>query len=336
MRGVTKAECLECGAICQPRVEVRVEEYPVKGEPVEVTARVAVCPECGEDMSVEELDDATLRTAFNVYRQRHGLMSPEEMVRLRDRYGLGVRPFSLLLGWGEITLHRYESGSLQDSAHEAALRMAEDPANVRILLQANGHKLTARQRARLERALESLEAQRVEPCRTSDRFEVREEQDEYGGWLPMQISKLREMMLYFCKLPDTYPTKLNKLLFFSDFLHFREQSVSISGSPYLAMPRGPVPEHYDWVIADLIEGGDLSAEEVYFESGATGELLRPLREPDLSLFSPAELTTVRLVAEELGRRTSRQLTELSHQEAAWRETPQRQRISYAWAKESAL
>src|SRR5450759_4304477 len=117
-----KLECLECGKLVTPKIVERTETLPVRGEPTEVLARVAVCTECNADMSVEELDDATLVAAFNLYRQKHGLMTPEEMRRLRGRYGLGVRPFSLLLGWGEITLHRYESGSLQDAAHEATLR----------------------------------------------------------------------------------------------------------------------------------------------------------------------------------------------------------------------
>lgn len=150
-------ECFECGSPVEPRIEERVETLPVRGEDTQVLARVAVCPRCGADMSVEELDDATLVAAFNLYRQRHGLMTPEEMRGLRERYGLGVRPFSLLLGWGEITLHRYEAGSLQDAAHEVTLRLAENPANLRVLLTSNGHKLTARQRARLESRLSAIE-----------------------------------------------------------------------------------------------------------------------------------------------------------------------------------
>lgn len=176
-----KLECFECGRLVMPRVEEREETLPVRGEPTDVLARVAVCPDCGADMSVEELDDATLVAAFNLYRQAHGLMTPEEMKRVRERYGLGVRPFSLLLGWGEITAHRYEGGSLQDAAHEAALRMAEDPANIRVYLSANGHKLTTRQRAGLEKHLQVIEAcgrgRAEDPI---DRLVVREARASYG------------------------------------------------------------------------------------------------------------------------------------------------------------
>jgi putative zinc finger/helix-turn-helix YgiT family protein len=178
---IEKLECFECGKLVTPRLEERTEILPVRGEPIEVLARVAVCPDCGADMSVEERDDATLVAAFDLYRQTHGLMTPEEMKQLRERYGLGVRPFSLLLGWGEITAHRYEGGSLQDAAHEAALRLAEDPANIRVYLSANGHKLTTRQRAGLEKCLQAIEARKY--GRTEDpmdRLVARETQPGYG------------------------------------------------------------------------------------------------------------------------------------------------------------
>ncbi len=323
-------ECFECGALVIPQIEIRLETLPVRGEPTQVEARVGVCPECGADLSIEELDDTTLVAAFNSYREAHGLMTPEQMRQLRDRYGLGVRAFSLLLGWGEITLHRYESGSLQDAAHEAALRLAEEPANIRVYLTANGHKLTARQKARLETRLQAIDAGDRAACvpELQDLFVAREEQDVYGGWVPQQVSKLREMMIYFASLPDMYETKLNKLLFYADFLHFKQHQVSISGSPYLAFPYGPVPQHYPFVQAELRESQDLELREVFFASGESGTVLTACRQPDLSQFTAEERATLQRIADELGGLTSRALSDRSHAEKAWTETPQRQLISY--------
>lgn len=329
-----RLECFECDQLVTPQVEERLETLPVKGEPTEVLARVGICPECGADMSVPEFDEATLVTAFNTYRERHGLMTPAEMRRLRERYGLGQRAFALLLGWGEITLHRFESGSIQDAAHDAQLKMAEEPANVRILVTANGHKLTMRQRARLEAHLQALEAGRYADCTPGlqDAFVVREEQDVYGGWRVMALAKLREMMVIFSQQPRMYPTKLNKLLFYADFRFYREHGVSISGSPYLAYQYGPVPEHYEWIRADLIEGGDLAAAEVYGDLWQ-GEVLSAARTPDLTIFSAEEIAVINRVATELAGLTAGALAARSHKERAWIETPIKAKISYEWACE---
>ncbi len=333
-----KLECFECGKLVTPRIEERLETLPVRDEPTEVLAQVGFCPECGAEMSAEELDNATLVAAFNSYRQKHGLMTPEEIHRLRERYGLGVRPFSLLLGWGEITLHRYESGSLQDAAHEATLRLAEEPANIRILLGANGHKITARQRARLDASLTAIEngVRKAHAPELQNRFVAREEQGTYGGWAPLRLSKLREMLLYFASMPNMYETKLNKLLFYADFAHYKQHRISISGSPYLAFQHGPVPQHYPWIEADLVEGEELGIEEVFFPNGDSGTVLESLREPDMTLFSDEEIATLRRVAKELAGLTSRALRDRSHTEKAWAETPQRQMISYETADELSL
>ena len=335
MTPIGRTLCGECICDVTPLIEARTETLAVRGEPVQIESRVAVCPECGNDMCVPELDDVTLVAAYDIYRARHDLMLPDEMVALRRGYGLSQRAFSLLLGWGEITLHRYEGGSLQDAAHEATLRMAEDPANVRVLLARNGHRLTARQRTKLEGCLAATEdASRPavsEPGYT-DAFLVREEVDEYAGWRPMELSKVREMMVFFAGLPEMFTTKLNKLLFYADFTHYRDHGASISGAAYLAMQRGPVPIHYDRVRADLIEGGDLGVEEIDFPSGASGETVSRLRDFDEDLFSKTELATLTMVARRLGRVSSTRLSELSHEEDAWKATPQGELISYATAK----
>lgn len=328
--------CFECGATVEPRIEERTGTLPVRGEDTEVLARVAVCPQCGADMSVEELDDATLVAAFNLYRQRHGLMTPEEMRGLRERYGLGVRPFSLLLGWGEITLHRYEAGSLQDAAHEATLRLAENPANLRVLLTANGHKLTTRQRARLESRLSAIEVDATAAGGLRDAFVAREEQDAYSGWVPMQVSKVREMILHFASLPDMYETKLNKLLFYADFSHFKHNGVSISGAPYLAFPFGPVLRDCPRVEEDMLEGGELTADERFFADGGSGTVFSAGRKADMTVFSADERATLVRIAEQLGGKSSRELSEMSHSESAWRDTPERSMIDYAKATKLSI
>jgi uncharacterized protein YegP (UPF0339 family) len=40
-----------------------------------------------------------------------------------------------LLGFGDVTIHRYENGALQDAAHDRLLRLIREPANLRTLLE---------------------------------------------------------------------------------------------------------------------------------------------------------------------------------------------------------
>jgi len=329
--------CTACGSCDAPLVDERLETYTVRDQEIQVPARVAVCSACGADVPDDELDEQTLQAAFSKYRSLHGLMDFDAMKSLRARYGLGVRPFSLLLGWGELTLFRYESGSIQDDAHESQLRLAENPDNIRVLVGINGHKLTSRQLGTLEAHLSAVvDSRDVQVVVQRERFEVRDTQDEFGGFIPLQLGKLREMMLFFCECVEVYPTKLNKLLFYADFLHFKHHGVSITGSPYLAFQRGPVPEHYEWIRADLVEAGELESESVDWGNGIEGERLCPLRPVDRSIFNAGELETMSQVAERLGAKSGRYLQDLSHKEEAYTETSARAMIPYGWALELTL
>ncbi|MHB1452321.1 MAG: type II TA system antitoxin MqsA family protein [Coriobacteriia bacterium] len=150
--------CPECMAMREYDVIDRQETYPVRGDDVTVDARVAVCRVCANDIGMTEFDDAALQAAFSVYRARHDLLQPEQIREIRSRYGLGQKAFARLLGWGDVTLARYETGSLQSEAHDATLRLVEDPQNVRRLLDLNHDKLSAEQVATVEARLDGLAA----------------------------------------------------------------------------------------------------------------------------------------------------------------------------------
>ena len=53
-------------------------------------------------------------------------MQPEEIEKIREQYGLSQKNFARLLGWGDITIHRYESGAIQDDAHNDVLSLIKD------------------------------------------------------------------------------------------------------------------------------------------------------------------------------------------------------------------
>jgi len=326
--------CPTCMKDTDVRIEDRRETLPVRGEDIEVEARVAVCLTCGEDVWMDELEDETLAQAFAEYRRRHGLLQPEEMKRIRQQWGLGQRAFATLLGWGEITLHRYESGSLQDGAHDAQMRMAERAENVRILLEANGDRLTPRQRQAVERRLEEAEALAAD-CECGDedfeRLLARAAARGHGGNAPLSLAKIRETIVYFADVPNMFATKLAKLMFYADFLHYREQTTSITGLAYAHAPQGPIPDRYERIRANVVENGIVDIEERY-GCDWNGEVLVAQRRADLGVFSETELAVLQSVRERLGSKTSKSLSDMSHAETAWTATEMGQRISYETAR----
>ena len=305
----------------EARIQEHTETYSVKGEEITVQARVAVCAECGTEMLDVALDDQTLNDAYAIYRSRHGLLQPQEIRAIRSMYGLGQKAFSRLLGWGEVTLARYETGSIQSAAHDGMLRMVQQPANVVGLLQRHGDRLTPEQRRTVEARLAELSVDH-------EALLVQEEATAYA--VGTDVRKLGEMMVYFAGLPYTWRTKLNKLLFYADFLHRKRHGRPISGSRYVHMQFGPVPADFYTLQAALVDQASIM-EECQEAGDRNGTLFRALRPADLGLFDKHEIETLNDIARIFADWSASRLTEFSHREPAWSETSDRDTILYEYA-----
>jgi len=310
--------CSECLRMTGYDIVNRHETYEVRGEKITVDAQVAVCRLCGEDIGLAELDDTAFAAAYALYRARHNLLQPEQIKAIRSKYGLGQKAFARLLGWGDVTLARYETGSLQSESHDSQLRLAEEPANIRVLLERNGDHLTHEQRVVLEQCLGELSSEH-------ETLLVREESSLYESSAP--VRKLQEMIVYFAGQKDTWRTKLNKLLFYSDFLHFKRSGTSISDARYVRMQYGPVPADFYRVQARLVDDGSIDERPAH-AGDCEGTVFVALRQADVALFTEDELGVMVEVAAHFAGWSASRISEFSHREPAWLEAEPRATIPY--------
>jgi len=118
--------CPECGAAM--RKKRGKLKLPVNGEEMAVPkAAHLACPKCRE--IVLRLDDARrLREqAHALYRDRHSLLSGEEIRAIRERFGLTQGALAELLRLGGNTISRWEAGrNVQTASMDVLLRMVRD------------------------------------------------------------------------------------------------------------------------------------------------------------------------------------------------------------------
>ena len=151
--------CEKCDTTVLPEetsVKTRSQSGRVRGEEISVEMPVRLCATCGEELSDTALDDAMLIATYDVYRARHNLIFPAEIVALRQKYGLSQKNLALLLGLGEITVHRYETGALAEEAPSKLLRLMENPANMQRMLAESGAKIPDAARAKTSDKIEAL------------------------------------------------------------------------------------------------------------------------------------------------------------------------------------
>ena len=333
--------CPNCEEYTEATLGVEKEVYNVRGEPIEIEAEVAVCQKCGEKIFDEERDSRNLEKAYSHYREAHNLLPPDEIRTMREKYGLSQRALARLLGWGEITIHRYENGAIQDNVHDSLLRLIENPQNMQKFLEANRNKLPPYTAARLEKRIASfLQEDKEQAFQISfERLVSHQHVDLTSGFKEYDLEKLKNMILYLVKrLDGILETKLNKLLWYCDFLNYKETSVSITGSQYIRLPYGPVPDNYERIIG-IMQPELLDKDEIPFntkEGMVLGKQFTTLVEPDESIFSEQEIKVMNFIADTFRNYTSTTIKEKSHQETAYLKCKDRNIISYEYAKDLSL
>lgn len=306
------------------------EKIKVRGELIAVESQHLKCRSCGNTFDDPQSEFDPLVLAYREYRKRHGLTQPEEIKQFRKRYGLTQGEFSAILGWGIATLNRYENGALQDEAHEKTLRLAMKPENFLRLIEDTPSALSEEKRKRLIEELQKEEEEAFSFERVIELHCGRYGPDEFSGYKRLELSKLFNAILFFCKEPGVMKTKLNKLLFYADFRHFKEYTVSITGTRYARIPFGPAPDNYEFYFASLIGDGSIAVQEIEFPE-YTGEQYVSAKKPDLSVFSESELKILASIKEYFNEFTASAITKFSHEEVGYNETDNGKIISYKYA-----
>ena len=305
----------------------------MRNENIEVDVEFFKCTECGVEFENTRGHDA-LEIAYREYRSRHRMLTPGEIKEWRKRHGLTQKELGQILSWGGATLNRYENGALQTEAHEKLMRLAMEPHNLIKLIQESPGVLSDEKSARIlkELSAEDDEANSFDMI-FEDRF-GRYSPDAFSGYSRLQLSKLYNAIIFFCR-GGTLKTKLNKLLFYADFKHFKDYTVSITGARYVHLDFGPVPDNYEFFSAELQRGGALEVNEIVFDK-YSGYDCKSIIEPDLSVFSDSELKVLTEVKEFFRSFNSSQIKDFSHNEAGYKNTRNGEKISYLFANELQL
>ena len=329
--------CDECGKEVETKVVTQKECYDVCGEQIEVDAQVLVCADCGEELFCEELDSATLVSAYNEYRRRHKLLLPEEIKKIREQYGLSQRSFAKLLNWGDKTICRYENGSVQDMAHNSLLLFLRNPENMRTYLMENEIAIDEKQKIRLLDTVEKLEnnaeyrAERVFFKKIFSKVPCEE-----NGFKGFDYEKLCAMVLFFAhKSPELLKTKLMKLLNYSDMIYYKENGVSMSGLRYAHLPYGPVPENFD-ILFGRMSIDNIAHIEVIYENGYEKHQVIPEKAIPDNILSAEELEVLDRIYDKFKDFGSVEISNYSHKEKGYSATKQGEIISYSYAKDIQL
>lgn len=123
---------------------IKTENVKVKVKDLEINyeEKCAYDEKSGEEIFVREIEIENDIKLFDIYKKEKGLMTSYEIKALREMYGLNQKEFAKVLGLGEVSINRFENGSIQTASVDSTLCLAKHPQVFKELLIKNSDVLS--------------------------------------------------------------------------------------------------------------------------------------------------------------------------------------------------
>jgi putative zinc finger/helix-turn-helix YgiT family protein len=118
--------CIKCDNEVFADKPNAIIEQEFRSERLQVKMTASACTKCDwQTLGPGQMDELRKRTA-DVYRQKHGLLTSEEIVARRTRLGMNQRDFAAFLRVGEASVKRWETWQVQDASSDELIRVKSD------------------------------------------------------------------------------------------------------------------------------------------------------------------------------------------------------------------
>jgi uncharacterized phage-associated protein len=121
-------------------------------------------------------------------------------------------------------------------------------------------------------------------------------------------------------------TKLHKILYFTDMLHYLDTGQPLTGADYQRQKFGPTARHLSWGVKALQDEGRLSVSERRYH-GYPKRDYRSLEEPTNSRISQAHRELIEEIVDFVCAKTAVEISDFSHDDV-WSSVPMGERIPY--------
>jgi putative zinc finger/helix-turn-helix YgiT family protein len=316
--------------------EIRSMDF--RKETFDIVFHFFKCDDSGEQFTNSSLDELNINQLYNQYRNKFNIPFPEEIIGIREKYDLPAAKMSEILGFGINSYRQYEAGEIPSSANAKLIQMIDDPKkfiDVVALCSTMNEKLKEKY---IEKAQFLAEEQKRNIFNLNFKAYLMGNHlaDIYSGYRNPNFEKFTEMVVFFSEKIKPFKTKMNKLLFYADFLMFKQSCFSISGVRYKAIDMGPVPNNFQSIFEYLFNKEEIDIITTEFPLGYTGEQFisksdRPFK---ACLFSVEELDVLEKIAFAFKQKSTNDMIALSHLEEGWKENEKNKNvISYKYAFE---
>lgn len=337
---VIRKEYLEC-SICGEKHELdfceEVCQSEIKGEQVQYTESYYRCNKYPNENTFVTGDmwNKQLIAMQDAYRIKKNLLTSFEIKEIRNKYKVTQSELSFMLGLGEITITRYETKQIQEVSNDNMLREISNNAILALnLLEKNKDKFSEKRFLEISNNIKNIidneTIEYLNEQKIIGKYILYKDENLLNGNCILDINKLKSVLAYITKkMVEVKKVVLMKILWYIDYLSFKDFNKAITGLVYIHMPLGALPIASD----ELLELSSVKYETVYNKDEHLEYKITNNPEFKIVGITKKEKELIDKVIEKFKNYRSTEISEYMHKEKAYIETKPNEIISFEYAKE---
>ena len=324
---------------CKKEVEYKIEKRELKefrGIEVNTFENVAICNECNQDLYVNKIEDENNERIYKIYREKANIIKAEDIVKLREKYDISQRELTAILGFGKMTINRYERGGLPTKSQSDYIKLLienEDRFIEKVKEAYENNNITEKTYKKIvaEGQEENISKKRVqENIRRYLKEVLNRKPDIYNGYKSLDLEKVENIISYIAsKVKNLTITSLNKYLWYIDMLSFNKRAVAITGLTYQNQKFGPTIVYKKYDELSLLDD-KYQREDIETENGNTTKIVSN-ENFNLDKINDSEKEIIDTIIKLLKNKKVTDISEMSHREDGWKKTKRLEKISFEYA-----
>ena len=324
---------------CKKEVEYKIEQRELKefrGIEVNTFENVAICNECNQDLYVNKIEDENNERIYKIYREKANIIKAEDIVKLREKYDISQRELTAILGFGKMTINRYERGGLPTKSQSDYIKLLienEDRFIEKVKEAYENNNITEKTYKKivstnLENEICKNDIQDMYKRVINNSLKLRP--NIFNGYKLFDLELVENIISYISsKVNNLTITSLNKYLWFIDILSFNQRGVSITGLTYQKQQYGPTIIDQRYKEISLLD--DKYIRNDYEDESGTKTIITSNKNFDLSKLKDSEIEIINKIIKLLKDEKVTDISEMSHREDGWKKTKKFEQISFEYA-----
>lgn len=324
---------------CKKEVEYRIERRNLKefrGIEVNTFENVAICNECNEDLYVNEIENENNERIYQIYREKTNIIKAEDIIKLREKYNISQRELTSILGFGKMTINRYERGGLPTKSQSDYIKLLIENDDKFIEKVKEAYKKNNISNKTYNKIISEEIEKDINKNEVKDNIRrylksvLNRKPDIYNGYKSLDLEKIENIISYIAsKVKNLTITSLNKYLWYIDMLSFNERTVAITGLTYQNQKFGPTIIYKKYDELSLLDD-KYTREDIETENGNTTKIISN-NNFNLDKISSSEKEIIDKIIKLLKNKNVADISEMSHREDGWKKTKRFEQISFEYA-----